>query len=134
MVCEHQRKNNKKDNKKKKKAGSQKLVKPKFPKICPNTELYDLVTEESLEFFSIIKVDDNWWEQPVDSWEAVRTTGLPGCMSTLSRPTIWPREPSRRLLTTLTKDEDTRKRINQGVEDHRRTYLDSESPVLTIER
>ena len=27
------------------------------------------MTEESLEFFSIIKVDDNWLEQPVDSWE-----------------------------------------------------------------
>ena len=34
----------------------------------------------------------------------------------------------------LTKEEDTRGWIIQGVEDHRRAYLDSESPVLTIER
>ena len=27
------------------------------------------MTEESLGFFSIIKVDDNWLEQPVGSWE-----------------------------------------------------------------
>ena len=54
---------------KKKKAGSQKLVKPKFPKIGRTTELFDLVTEDSWEFFSIIKVDDNWLKQPVDSWE-----------------------------------------------------------------
>ena len=45
--------------KKKKNTHSQKLVKPKFPKIGPNTQLYDLVTEESLQFFSIIKVDSN---------------------------------------------------------------------------
>ena len=56
-------------DKKKKKAGSLKLVKPKFPKIGWTTELYDLVTEDSWEFFSIIKVDDNWLKQPVDSWE-----------------------------------------------------------------
>ena len=55
-------KKNKKD-----KVGSQKLSKPKFPKILPNTELYDLATEESLEFFSIIKVDFDWLEQLVDS-------------------------------------------------------------------
>ena len=36
---------------------------------APHEKIYDLVTEESLEFFSIIKVDDNWLEQPVDSWE-----------------------------------------------------------------
>ena len=48
---------------------TQKLGKPKFPRIGPNTQLHDLLTKESLEFFSIIKVDDNWLEQPVDSWE-----------------------------------------------------------------
>ena len=49
--------------------GSQKLSKLKFPKILPNTDLYDLATEEPLEFFSIIKVDSKWLEQPVDSWD-----------------------------------------------------------------
>ena len=34
-----------------------------------NTQLHDLLTEESPEFFSIIKVDHNWLGQPVDSWE-----------------------------------------------------------------
>ena len=57
-------KKNKKD-----KVGSQKLSKLKFPKILPNTDLYDLATEEPLEFFSIIKVDSKWLEQPVDSWD-----------------------------------------------------------------
>ena len=57
-------KKNKKD-----KVGSQKLSKLKFPKILPNTDLYDLATEEPLEFFSVIKVDSKWLEQPVDSWD-----------------------------------------------------------------
>ena len=40
-----------------------------FSEFGPNTELSNLVTEESLDFFSIIKVDNNWLEQPVGSWE-----------------------------------------------------------------
>ena len=46
-------KNDRKNRKKK----TQKLVKPKFPRIGHNTQLHELLTEESLEFFSIIKVD-----------------------------------------------------------------------------
>ena len=57
-------KNNRKNWKK-----TQKLVKPTFTRIGRNTQLHDLLTEESPEFFSIIKVDDNWLGQPVDSWE-----------------------------------------------------------------
>ena len=69
-------------------------MKPKFPKISRNTQLYDLLTEESLEFFSIIKVDDTWLEQPVESWQTVRTTELPRHLSAQSRPPmILPREP-----------------------------------------
>lgn len=119
---------------KKKKAGSQKLVKPKFPKIGPNTELYDLVTEESLEFFSIIKVADNWLEQPVDSWEdsedyitaktfvhTVKTT------NDLAERAI---KTATDYAQILTKDEDTRRRIIQGVEDHRRAYPDFKKSSL----
>ena len=38
---------------------SKKLEKPKFPDITEKTELYDLFTRNSPEFFTIIGVDDN---------------------------------------------------------------------------
>ena len=120
--------------KKKKNTKAQKLRKPKFPKIGPKTELYDLVTEESLEFFSIIKVDYNWLEQPVGSWEdnedyntdrefvhTVKTT------NDLAERAI---KTDTNYSKILTKDEDTRKRIIQGVEDCRRTYPDFKKSTL----
>ena len=120
--------------KKKKNTTAQKLRKPKFPKIGPKTELYDLVTEESLEFFSIIKVDYNWLEQPVDSWKdnedyktarefvhTVKTT------NDLAERAI---KTATDYSQILTKDEDTRRRIIQGVEDCRRTYPDFKKSTL----
>ena len=119
-----------KNNKKK----AQKLGKPKFPKIGRTTELYDLVTEDSWEFFSIIKVDDNWLEQPVGSWEDsedyrtarnfvhnVKTT------NDLAERAI---KTATDYSQILTKDEETRRRIIQGVEDHRRTYPDFRKSIL----
>ena len=120
--------------KKKKKAGSQKLVKPKFPKIGPNTELYDLVTEESLDFFSVIKVDDNWLEQPVDSWEDDEDFITAKMFVHTVKTTNDLAERAIKMATDyaqiLTKDEDTRRRIIQGVEDHRRTYPDFKKSSL----
>ena len=120
--------------KKKKNTTAQKLRKPKFPKIGPHTKLYDLVTVESLEFFSIIKVDYNWLEQPVDSWKdnedyktarefvhTVKTT------NDLAERAI---KTATDYSQILTKDEETRRRIIQGVEDCRRTYPDFKKSTL----
>ena len=120
--------------KKKKNTKAQKLRKPKFPKIGPKTELYELVTEESMEFFSIIKVDYNWLEQPVDSWKdnedyktarefvhTVKTT------NDLAERAI---KTATDFSQILTKDESTRRRIIQGVEDHRRAYPDFSKKTL----
>ena len=48
---------------------SKKLEKPKFPDITEKTELYDLITSNSPEFFSIIGVEDNWLQTPVEEWD-----------------------------------------------------------------
>ena len=92
------------------------------------------MTEESLGFFSIIKVDDNWLEQPVGSWEdsedyktaekfvhTVKTT------NDLAERAI---KTATDYSQILTKDEDTRRRIIQGVEDCRRTYPDFKKSTL----
>ena len=48
---------------------SKKLEKPTFPDISEKTELYDLITSNSPEFFTIIGVDDNWLQTPVEEWD-----------------------------------------------------------------
>ena len=119
---------------KKKNTKAQKLRKPKFPKIGPKTELYDLVTEESLEFFSIIKVDDNWLKQPVVSWEDSKDYITARMFVRTVKTTNDLAERAIKTATDysqiLTKDEDTRKRIIQGVEDLRRAYPDFNKSTL----
>ena len=122
-------KKNKKD-----KVGSQKLSKLKFPKILPNTDLYDLATEEPLEFFSIIKVDSKWLEQAVDSWD---NSGDFQTTKTFVSTVKTTNDLAERAIKTatdyaqiLTKNEDTRRRIIQGVEDHRRAYPDFSKKTL----
>ena len=81
------------------------------------------MTEESLEFFSTIMVDYNWMEQPVGSWEdsedyktaekfvhTVKTT------NDLAEKAI---KTATNYSQILMKDEGTRRRIIQGVEDCR---------------
>ena len=105
-----------------------------FPEFGPNTELSNLVTEESLDFFSIIKVDNNWLEQPVDSWEdnADYTTAKTFVFTVKTTNDL--AERAVKMATDysqiLTKDEDTRRRIIQGVEDHRRAYPDFKKSTL----
>ena len=87
-----------------------------------------------MEFFSIIKVDYNWLEQPVGSWEDsedyrtarnfvhnVKTT------NDLAERAI---KTATDYSQILTKDEETRRRIIQGVEDCRRTYPDFKKSTL----
>ena len=120
-------------NDRKKNTKTQKLGKPKFPRIGPNTQLHDLLTKESSEFFSVIKVDDNWLEQPVDSWEdnadyttAKRFVHTVKTTNDLAERAI---KMATDYSQILTKDEDTRRRIIQGVED-RRAYQDFKKSTL----
>ena len=70
-------------------------------------------------------MDHNWLGQPVDSWEDNKdyTTA-----KTFVRTVNDLAERAVKMATDysqiLTKDEDTRRRIIQGVEDHRRAYQD----------
>ena len=48
---------------------SKKLEKPKFPDITEKTELYNLIKRNSPEFFTIIGVDNNWLQTPMEEWD-----------------------------------------------------------------
>ena len=102
-------------------------MKPTFPRIGRNTQLHNLLTEESPEFFSIIKVDDNWLGQPVDREDNKDYTTAKMFVRTV-KTTNDLAERAVKMATDysqiLIKNEDTRRRIIQGVEDHRRAYLD----------
>ena len=67
---------------------SKKLEKPKFPDITEKTELYDLFTRNSPEFFTIIGVDDNWLQTPVEEWDKseIPSRVLRGGLLGLPRP------------------------------------------------
>ena len=73
-------------------------------------------------------MDNNWLEQPVDSWEdnADYTTAKTFVHTVKTTNDL--AERAVKMATDysqiLTKDEDTRRRIIQGVEDHRRPYPD----------
>ena len=85
-------------------------------------------TEDSWEFFSIIKVDDNWLEQPVNSWKLSEDYRTARMFVHTAKTTNYLAERAIKSATDysqiLTKDKDTRRRIIQGVEDHRRNYPD----------
>ena len=76
------------------------------------------MTEESLGFFSIIKVDDNWLEQPVGSWEDSEDYKSARMFVHTVKTT---NDQAERAIKTandysqiLTKDEDTRRRSTRG--------------------
>ena len=73
-------------------------------------------------------MDNNWLEQPVDSWEDNADYTTAKMFVHTVKTTNDLAERAVKMATDysqiLTKDEDTRRRIIQGVEDHRRPYPD----------
>ena len=43
---------------------------PDFPVVSEDTELWDLVTPKSWQFFEIVKSDPVWLTQPISEWES----------------------------------------------------------------
>ena len=73
-------------------------------------------------------VDNTWSEQPVErlrAFEDYKAAKIFVCtVKTINDMTERAVKMAADLSQILTKDEDTRRRIIQGVEDHRRAYLD----------
>ena len=111
-------------------------MKPTFTRIGRNTQLHNLLTEESPEFFSIIKVDDNWLGQPVDREDNKDYTTAKMFVRTV-KTTNDLAERAVKMATDysqiLIKNEDTRRRIIQGWRTTGGPTWTSRSQHLTID-
>ena len=107
---------------------------PAFPVVTDKTQLWDLVTPQSWQFFDIVKSDPNWLTQNVSEWENnpdyrqvkgfVSTVKVvnDGCERAVALATDYSR--------ILTKDSNVRRNILQVVEANRKAFVDVNKTTL----
>ena len=100
------------------------------------TELWDLVTPKSWQFFDIVKSDPIWLTQSVSEWESspdykkvkafVSTVKVvnDGCERAVALATDYAR--------ILTKDSAMRRKIIQVVEANRKAFVDVKKATLDL--
>ena len=113
-----------------------KLAKPKFPNIAETTELIDLVTPESVKFFSILNLDFSWLEMNPDKWEEdsnyikacefVRTVKVTNDVAERGV------KMATDFATMLTKNDSIRAMLLQGVEKSRKMYPNFKKQTLNL--
>ena len=116
------------------KPNSYKLEKPKFPVIDEKTELVDLLTPESFKFFSILNLDDSWLAMDPDKWEqeesfrlAERFVKTVKVVNDVAERGVKLAEDYANLLT---KDDELRSLVYQGVGRNRRMFPIFQKKVL----
>ena len=116
------------------KPNSYKLEKPKFPIIDEKTELVDLITPESFKFFSILKLDHSWLAMNPDKWVQEESFRLAESFVKTVKVTNDVAERGVKLAedyaNMLTKDDDIRALIYQGVGRNRRMFPNFQKKVL----
>ena len=107
---------------------------PASPVVTDKTELWDLVTPQSWQFFDIVKSDPIWLTQNVSEWENdpdyrqvkafVSTVKVvnDGCERAVALATDYSR--------ILTKDSTVRRKILQVVEANRKAFVDVNKATL----
>ena len=110
------------------------LVKPVFPTITPTTTLEDLVTEKSFMFFHILNVDWEWLKLSPSNWsdqesfvevqKFVQSTKVVNDLAERGIKLIGD------YAKILTKDEEMRERLLQGVEMNRMKFPDFKKKTL----
>ena len=103
-----------------------KLEKPKFSQVDENTALVDLVTPSSFKFFSILGLGRQWLEVNPDKWkedmdyrsarEFVKTVKVTNDVAERGV------KMASDFATMLTKDDEMRAMLLQGVERSRQMY------------
>ena len=97
-----------------------------FPTIGPTTELEDLVGERSFLLFSLLQVAWSWLSQPVAEWDDSLDYARAESFVRTAKTVNDVAERAVKLMTEyamlLTKDEDKRQWILQGVAENRKKY------------
>ena len=108
---------------------------PDFPEVTGNTELWDLITAKSWQFFAIVKSGDpKWLMQPVSEWDTDPDyREIRGFVSTV-KVVNDSCERAVALVTDyariLTKDSSIRRKILQVVEADRKAFKDCNKATL----
>ena len=102
------------------------VKKPIFPEIYPNTQLVDLITVESMQFFTITKLSYSWLELKVEYWGLDPDFNIARTWAKTVKVTNDLAERCVKLSTdyskVLTRKIETRDNIIQEVESNRREY------------
>ena len=110
------------------------LEKPKFPSIDEKSELVDLITAESFKFFEILHLDHSWLAMEPDKWEQVESFKQAERFIRTVKVTNDVAERGVKMAqdyaNILTKDDDVRSLIYQGVGRNRRMFPDFKKYVL----
>ena len=110
------------------------LGKPIFPVIEENTEIVDLITPESFKFFKIIKSDYSWLSKNPADWKSDDHYKAAERFVSSVKVTNDVAERGVKLATDyahiLTKDDEMRQVILQGVERSRKMFPDFRKKTL----
>ena len=105
---------------------SYKLEKPRFPVITEKTELVDLITPQSFKFFSILKLESDWLAKSPDKWVEEETYRKAMTYVRTAKVTNDVAERGVKMAADyaaiLTKDDQIRDELLQGVERCRRLF------------
>ena len=108
---------------------------PDFPEVTGSTELWDLITAKSWQFFAIVKSGDpKWLMQPVSEWDTdpdyIEIRGFVSTVKVVNDSC----ERAVALVTDyakiLTKDSSIRRKILQVVEADRKAFKDCNKATL----
>ena len=107
---------------------------PDFPVVTEESEIWDLITPKSWQFFDIVKSDPVWLTQPISEWESdpdyceikqfvssVKVVN-DSCERGVALATDY--------VKILTKDSTMRRKILQVVEADRKAYVDYNKATL----
>ena len=114
-----------------------KLEKPKFPQIDEKTEVVDLITPQSYKFFTILNLDYNWLAMDPDRWEEDESYQVAKDYVRTAKVTNDVAERGVKMAADyadiLTKDDEMRKKIMQGVEKSRKMFPNFMKKTLNVQ-